>query len=83
MTSAKHWESSKVSTAYHPQTDGETGCVNQELEQYLCTMASSGKSWVELLPFTEFAHNSKTHATTCKTPFKIPSPFASSYLSQH
>jgi hypothetical protein len=34
---------STMSTAFHPQTDGETERVNQELEQYLKSLATSNK----------------------------------------
>src|SRR5713101_968890 len=60
-----------LSTAYHPQTDGQTECLNQELEQFLrafCNMHQS--NWVPLLPFAEFAHSSHTHSTLECTPFE-------------
>src|SRR5713226_6150532 len=44
-----------LSTAYHPQTDDQTECLNQELEQFLqafCNMRQS--DWASLLPFAEF-----------------------------
>jgi hypothetical protein len=47
-----------MSTAFHPQTDGETERVNQELEQYLRVFCNfQANNWAELLPFMEFAHN--------------------------
>src|SRR5713101_6747064 len=60
-----------LSTTYHPQTDGQTERLNQELEQFLrvfCNMRQS--DWVSLLPFAEFAHNSHTHSTIECTPFE-------------
>ena len=59
-----------LSTAYHPQTDGETEQVNQELETYLRLFTSNKpEEWSKLLPMTEFTHNSATHSITQKTPF--------------
>ena len=59
-----------LSTAYHPQTDGETEQVNQELETYLRLFTSNmPEEWSTLLPMAEFAHNSATHSITQKTPF--------------
>uniref|UniRef100_A0A0W0FN00 Integrase catalytic domain-containing protein n=1 Tax=Moniliophthora roreri TaxID=221103 RepID=A0A0W0FN00_MONRR len=48
-----------LSTAYHPQTDGETERVNQEVEIYLCFFCMKEQTkWKDLLHFAEFAHNS-------------------------
>jgi len=53
------------SSAYHPQTDGQTERVNQVLEHYLrsyCTWDQD--NWVELLPFAEFYYNNTFHCAT-------------------
>ena len=61
-----------LSSAYHPQTDGETERVNQELETYLrIFVANKPEEWATLLPMAEFAHNSATHSITQKTPFSL------------
>ena len=49
-------------TAYHPQTDGQTECVNQALEQYLrCYVDYNFSNWLDLLPSAEFAYNNQAH----------------------
>ena len=54
-----------LSSAYHPQTDGETERVNQELETYLRLFTSNkSEEWSKFLPMAEFAHNSTTDATS-------------------
>ena len=46
------------STAYHPQTDGQTERVNQILEDLLrACVISYGKDWEKSLPFAEFTYN--------------------------
>jgi hypothetical protein len=48
----------KLSSAYHPQIDGQTERINQVLEQYLhCTINYHQDNWTELLPLAEFAYN--------------------------
>src|SRR5713101_8213904 len=60
-----------LSTAYHPQMDGQTEHLNQELEQFLRTFCNMCQSnWTSLLPFAEFAHNPHTHSTLEHTPFE-------------
>ena len=45
----------QASTAYHPQSDGQTERVNQELEQYLWIFCSKQQdNWDKLLPDAEF-----------------------------
>ena len=47
-----------LSTAFHPQTDGQTERVNAILEQYLRTYCNYQQDdWMELLPFAQFSYN--------------------------
>src|SRR5258707_1331067 len=60
------------STSYHPQTDGQTEHVNQEIEAYLRVfMSHQQDDWADWLPLAEFAYNNKVHTATCWTPFKL------------
>jgi hypothetical protein len=52
------------STAYHPQTDGQTERTNQVLEDMLRACAlRHGNSWDKSLPYTEFSYNSSYEAS--------------------
>ena len=55
----------KLSTAFHPQMDGQMEQMNQELEQYLWFFVEHRqKDWPEWLAAAEFAVNNKVHTTT-------------------
>ena len=59
-----------MSTAYHPQTDGETEWVNQEVEVYLQMFCSNNpETWKKLLSIAEFSHNQRTHLVQKNLPF--------------
>ena len=59
-----------LSTAFHPQTDGQTERVNQILEKYLRAYVNSRQdNWVELLPLAQFCYNSSYHSSSRMTPF--------------
>ena len=61
-----------LSTAYHPQTDGQTKRTNQELETYLCIFCTNNPTkWVQFLPSAEFHHNSTPHSSTKMSPFSL------------
>ena len=60
----------KLSTVFHPQTDGQTERMNQELEQYLWFFIKHRqKDWPEWLVAAEFAVNNKVHMATKVSPF--------------
>jgi Integrase zinc binding domain/Chromo (CHRromatin Organisation MOdifier) domain len=60
----------RLSTAYHPETDGATERKNQELEVYLRTFTNHAQNnWHELLPSAEIAINGKNAASTGVSPF--------------
>jgi len=62
---------SKLLTVFHPQTDGQTERVNQELEQYLRMFIDHRQEqWPEWLGTAEFAYNNKAHSSTKTLPFK-------------
>jgi len=55
----------KLLTAFHPQMDGQTEYMNQELEQYLWFFVDHRqKDWPEWLASTEFVVNNKVHSIT-------------------
>lgn len=59
-----------LSSAYHPQSNGQTERTNQTLEQYLrCFSAFSQDNWASLLPLAEFAYNNSLHSATNQSPF--------------
>jgi len=60
----------KLSTTFHPQTDGQTEQMNQELEQYLqFFIEHRQKDWPEWLAAAEFTVNNKVHTATKVSPF--------------
>ncbi len=61
-----------TSTTWHPQTDGQTERVNQEVEKYLRIFINHLQDdWVEWLSLTTFAHNNHTHSAMGKSPFEV------------
>ena len=60
------------STAYHPQTDGQTERVNQELEVYLRFYINYQQDdWSRWLDQAEFVQNSNFHEAIQNTPFEL------------
>lgn len=58
------------STAYHPESDGQSERVNQMLEDYLRMFVSHRQNnWVQLLPSAEFQYNNHQSASTGYSPF--------------
>ena len=63
---------SALLTAFHPQTDGTTERVNQEIEVYLSIYCTSHpEEWRDALATLEFTHNNRRHADRLKTPFEL------------
>jgi hypothetical protein len=61
-----------ATTAYHPQEDGQTELVNQELEQYLLLFLNQCQDdWDGLLPLAEFQYNNHVHSSTQQPPFLL------------
>jgi len=60
------------STAFHPQTDGQTERVNRTLEDYLRHFIDPHqKNWATLLPMAEFSFNNTYHEAIQTTPFML------------
>jgi hypothetical protein len=60
------------SSAYHPQTDGQTKRINQILEDMLRACALQyGRSWDKSLPYTEFSYNNSYQKSLKMAPFEM------------
>jgi hypothetical protein len=60
------------SSAYHPQTDGQTERVNQILEDMLRACALKGnQSWDKCLPYAEFSYNNSYQENIKMEPFEF------------
>jgi hypothetical protein len=58
------------SSAYHPQTDGQTEVVNRSLGDLLRSLVTEHhNSWDQILPQAEFAYNDSVNRSTGKSPF--------------
>jgi hypothetical protein len=79
LTEARFWEQLQESlgtklirsSAYHPQTDGQTKRVNQILEDMLRACAiDCGKNWDKYLSLAEFAYNNSYQSILNMAPFE-------------
>jgi hypothetical protein len=62
----------RLSTAFHPQTDGQTERQNQTLQEYLRAFCSLEQTkWAERLPIAEFAYNNSERADLGASPFRV------------
>ena len=59
-----------ISMAYHPQTDGQTERMNQEIKQYLRIFINTQQTdWVDWLSLATFSYNDKEQTSTGHSPF--------------
>ena len=62
----------QLSTAYHPQTDGQIERINQKIGTFLRHYVNYQQdNWTNWLATAEFQYNNKRHAVMGKTPFKL------------
>ncbi|GJX95457.1 reverse transcriptase domain-containing protein, partial [Tanacetum coccineum] len=60
-----------MSTAYHPETDGQSERTIQTLEDMLrACVINFGKGWVKHLPLAEFSYNNSYHASIKAAPYE-------------
>jgi hypothetical protein len=60
-----------ISSAYHPQTDGQTERTHRTIEQILRSYVHKQHlDWYDYLPLAEFSYNNSRHASTAFTPFE-------------
>jgi len=62
----------RMSTAFHPQTDGQSEVVNKVIAMYLrCVTGDRPRAWVDWLSWAEYCYNTSFHTALRATPFEV------------
>jgi len=62
----------RLSTAFHPQTDGQSEVTNRIIGVYLhCLACDKPKSWLRWLPWAEYCYNTSFQTALKTTPFQV------------
>jgi hypothetical protein len=62
----------QMSTAFHPQSDGQSEAANKVITMYLrCFTGDRPKQWIRWLPWAEYIYNTAYQVSTKTTPFSI------------
>ncbi|WVZ18566.1 hypothetical protein V8G54_005888 [Vigna mungo] len=62
----------RMSSAYHPESDGQSEVLNRTLEQYLRAFCNAQPvKWSHFIPWAEWCYNTTIHSATGYTPFEI------------
>jgi hypothetical protein len=62
----------KMSTAFHPQTDGQSEVVNKIIAMYLrCVTDDRPQAWVDWLSWADYCYNTSYHTALRATPFEV------------
>lgn len=58
-----------MSTAYHPQTNGQAECINQVIESYLRSYCNYQHNyWASMIPMAKYAYNNSKHTSSKISP---------------
>ena len=72
-----------MSTAEHPQTDGQAEAAVKVIQKLLRPFVFQGQDWEELLPSLKFAYNNTTQSSTGQTPFYLNYRHHPTGVTQH
>jgi hypothetical protein len=62
----------RMSTAFHPQTDGQSEVVNMVIAMYLrCVTGDRPRAWVDWLARAEYCYNTSYHSALHASPFEV------------
>ena len=86
----RHWLSEilgikvAASMAYHPQTDSQFECINQQVKQSLCIFVNWRQDdWYNWLLIAQFTYNDQVHTSTQTSPFMLNSSQTHNWGSTH
>jgi hypothetical protein len=62
----------RLSTAFHPQADGQSEVVNKVIAMYLrCVTSDRPRAWVNWLAWVEYCYNTSYHSALRTSPFEV------------